>query len=77
MAENRTEKINKNGVATNALLSITLYEGRELKPDDFLGKYDPYVTLILDEDRFSSSYKIDSVDPVWNEDFSLYIILLK
>ena len=36
MLDNRNEIINKNGIANNALLSITLFEGRDLKPLDLL-----------------------------------------
>lgn len=71
MAENRNEIVNQYGVANTALLSITLFEGRELKPDDFLGKFDPFVIVILEKEKITSHYKEDTVDPVWNEDFSL------
>ena len=72
MTDNRNEIINKNGIANNALLSLTLFEGRDLRPDDFFGKYDPYIVIKVGQEIFTSSYRPDTVDPVWNEDFSLY-----
>ncbi len=71
MADNRNEIVNKYGIAHNALLSMTLFEGRELKPDDYLGSYDPYVAIKLGKEKVTSNYKPDTIDPVWNEDFAL------
>jgi len=71
MAENRNEIVNKYGIANNALLSVTLFEGRDLKPDDFLGKFDPYIMMRVDTEKITSNYKPDTLDPVWNEDYSL------
>lgn len=70
--ENENEEINKYGVSTIANLDITLLEARELKPMDFNGKSDPYCVMTLnDKQRVISSYKPNTLNPVWNEKYNL------
>jgi hypothetical protein len=73
IAANRNEILNNNGVVNNAILTMTLYEGRELKGDDFLGSFNPYIVMILDKEKDISHYKEDTVDPVWNQDYTFSV----
>lgn len=73
IAANRNEILNNNGVVNNAILTVTLYEGRELKGDDFLGSFNPYIVMILDKEKDMSHYKEDTVDPVWNQDYTFSV----
>jgi len=69
MIENQNEKLNKENIAENAFINVSVLEAKDLKPLDFRGKSDPYVVLILDDKKEKSTYKSDTLDPVWNEDF--------
>lgn len=71
MILNKNEKLNENGIANDSLVNITLYEARDLKPEEFLGSFSPLVVLELDDQKDQSAYKQDNFDPVWNENFSL------
>lgn len=70
MIHNKNEKINKHGISENALLYVTVHEGKNLKS---LNKEpDPYVVITTVGNRQMSTYRPDSLDPIWNEDFTLY-----
>ena len=73
MKESKGESLNANGVSTTATLSITLLEARDLKPMDFNGSSDPYVVFRLDNHKSTSSFKPETLEPVWNEDFSFQV----
>ena len=73
MIENQNEKVNREGIADNAVLNITVLEAKELKPLDFGGNSDPYVQLILEGKKEKSTYKPGTLDPVWNEDFVMSV----
>ena len=71
MILNKNEKLNKNGISEDSMINITLYEARDLKPEDFLGSFNPIVVLHLGNQKYVSNYKTAISDPVWNENFSL------
>lgn len=73
MIENQNERLNNEGIAENAVLNVSVLEAKDLKPLDFIGKSDPYVVLILDDKKEKSTYKPDTLDPIWNEDFVLSV----
>lgn len=66
------EQLNPFGVSLDAHIKISLLEARDLRPMDYNGKSDPYCILSIDgKHRQVSSYKPNTLDPVWNEDFFL------
>ena len=73
MIENQNEKLNREGFAENSVLNVSVLEAKDLKPLYFGGKSDPYVILILEDKKEKSTYKPDTVDPVWNEDFVMSV----
>ncbi len=77
MVENKKEVINHHGVSKDALLTAVLFEGRGLRGDNYIGDFDPYLVFSLDGEKYISSTKPNNLDPVWNEDFSLYLLIYK
>jgi Ca2+-binding EF-hand superfamily protein len=71
MKENKDEIVNKEGIAKNAMLNISVIEAKGLKPLDYNGLSDPYCILHLDEQTQKTNYQPETLDPIWNEDFSL------
>ena len=68
----KNEPMNRNGVSENAHLNLTLLEARDLRPMDFNGKSDPYCIFTLDgKYKQTSTYKPETLNPVWNEEFNL------
>jgi len=66
------EKLNQNGVSENANLNVLILEARDLKPMDFNGKSDPYCVLTLNgQQKQKTTFKPDTLDPIWNEEFNL------
>ena len=70
MIQNKKEKLNKNGIAESALLYVTVLEGKGLAPSS-KETPDPFVVLSLDEHKQMSTYRPETSDPIWNEDFTL------
>lgn len=68
---NKGELLNQHGVSKSARLDIGLIEARDLRPLDYNGFSDPYAVFVLDDKRLTSTFKPDTLNPVWNEDFSL------
>jgi hypothetical protein len=73
MNANKHERFNEHGVSTEASLAITLLEAQNLKPMDLDGSSDPYVVFYLDKQKSTSSFKPNTLDPIWNEDFNFRI----
>jgi hypothetical protein len=74
MLENRDEIFNEHGVSTNANITVTLLEAKNLKPMNLDGFSDPYVKFTVDNDKTEySSFKLGTLNPIWNEDFSLNV----
>lgn len=71
MIQNKNEKINKNGIADTALLYVTVLEGKDLRKKS-KDTPDPYVVLTIDLNKQMSTYRPETLDPIWNEDFTLY-----
>jgi len=69
MLQNKNEKLNKHGIAETALLYVTVLEGKGLISNR--QEPDPYVVLIIDGNKQMSTYRPESLDPIWNEDFTL------
>lgn len=66
------ERLNSNGVRDDAEVKITLMEAKDLRPMDFNGKSDPYCVLSVGGlHTVKSTYKPNTLNPVWNEDFKM------
>lgn len=57
----------------HGILQVKLLSGKNLVKMDMFGKSDPYVTLTAGGGYAQSSIKNNTLNPEWNEDFSLYI----
>ncbi|KAI9499619.1 C2 domain-containing protein [Zychaea mexicana] len=56
------------------ILTVELYEAKELKGEDLFGQNDPYVELWLDDDYKQRSTEVSGSDnPVWNQTFDFKI----
>lgn len=71
MVFNKQERMNIYGVAEDALLTVVVCEAKDLKPLDYTGKSDPYVVIQLDKEKSTSTFKPQTLNPVWNESFGL------
>lgn len=70
--QHSNEKLNSNGIRDDAEVSITLMEARDLRPMDFNGKSDPYCVMTAGGyGKVKSTYKPNTLNPVWNEDFKM------
>lgn len=59
-------------------LNVEVVEAKELEPKDPNGLSDPFVTLYIKTSpshRYNTSVKSGSLNPSWDEHFSLYVIL--
>ncbi|CAG8634874.1 3810_t:CDS:2 [Funneliformis caledonium] len=55
-------------------LKVIVAEARNLKDEDLVGKSDPYVKLILDENNIQTTQtKKNDLNPVYNEQFSFNV----
>ncbi|ORY91182.1 C2 domain-containing protein [Syncephalastrum racemosum] len=55
-------------------LSVTIFEAKDLKNQDFMGKNDPYIELWLNDDYKQRTSEVsNSNNPVWNETFTFNI----
>lgn len=73
MNENRGEIITSEGIAKGSTLYIKLLEAKDLKPMDYDGTSDPYVIFELGGKKLTSSYKEETTEPVWNEEYSFAV----
>ena len=71
MILNKNEKINQHGVAEDSVINITLFEARDLKPEDYLGSFYPVAVLSLGNQKEISNHKPNTCDPLWNENYQL------
>ncbi|KAI8137893.1 C2 domain-containing protein [Fennellomyces sp. T-0311] len=56
------------------VLTVDVFEGKELKNQDFLGKNDPFIELWLDDDYKQRTSELSNTNnPVWNETFTFNI----
>lgn len=66
------EVLNFNGLIKDASIMITIMEARDLRPMDFNGKSDPYCIISLNgKHKQTTSYKPNTLNPVWNENFNM------
>lgn len=70
MMDNSGEVFNHNGISKEATLNLNLLEARNLPSSNFQGLSDPFVVLSLEGQKLKSAYKSNTLDPVWNENFS-------
>jgi hypothetical protein len=73
MNENKGERLTDEGIGEMASLTISLLEARNLRPVQYNGMSDPCVIFKLNQKELTSSYKPQTLDPVWNEDFSFQV----
>ena len=71
MNDNKDEMLNENGVSRTSSLNVRIIEARDLKPMNYDGFSDPYVQLTLGSKKVLSSYKSGTLNPEWNEEFSM------
>jgi len=69
--EHMKERVNAEGVSDTAYLSVTVCDAKGVKPMDWNGYSDPYCVLTFGHEKTKTSFKAVTLDPVWNEDFSL------
>lgn len=69
MQDNTGEIFNENGISKESILKIWLLEARNLPSSNFQGLSSPYVILKFEGQEFKSSFKNNSLDPVFNENF--------
>ncbi|KAI9311631.1 C2 domain-containing protein [Dichotomocladium elegans] len=56
---------------SEGVLSVTIYEGKDLKDKDTLGNNDPFIEIWVDEDyKQRTSEARNTNNPVWNETFA-------
>lgn len=68
--DNNGEIFNENGISKESILNLTLLEARNLPSSNFQGLSNPYIILKFEGQEFKSSLKSNSLDPVWNENFT-------
>jgi Ca2+-dependent lipid-binding protein len=54
----------------DAIFTVRLVEGRDLKPMDITGGSDPYAILKFGNQQHRSNYVKNELNPVWNEVFT-------
>lgn len=68
--KHENEKLNAFGVSSDAHVKICLLQAKDLRPMDYNGKSDPYCVLSINgKHKQTSSYKPNTLNPVWNEEF--------
>lgn len=66
------EKLNAFGVVNDAIVNLDIMEARDLRPMDFNGKSDPYCIITINgKHKQVSTYKPNTLNPIWNETFLL------
>ena len=65
------EPVNSEGVADNAYLNLTIMDAKGVKPMHWNGYSDPYCIIYIGDEKSKTSFKPVTLDPVWNEDFTL------
>jgi len=59
------------------VLNVTVLEAKDLKPLNLMGRSDPFVVLSMDDKKEKSTFKTNTSDPVWNEEFSIGVTTLR
>jgi Ca2+-dependent lipid-binding protein len=54
-----------------SVLTVTVIEAKNLKPLDQDGTSDPYTIIEIENQRNETKYISHTLNPVWNETFSL------
>ncbi|XP_073994154.1 C2 and C2B_Munc13-like domain-containing protein staccato isoform X3 [Rhodnius prolixus] len=70
-------KLVKEKEAPNILLNVEVIQGKDLAPKDANGLSDPFCTLYLSNvstHRYNTSVKSETLNPTWEEHFSLSIV---
>jgi hypothetical protein len=73
MMDNKGERTNKDDMADNACLNVSLLEAKDLRPMNYKGTSDSYVVLTLGNKKMTSAYRQGTLTPIWNEDFSFSV----
>lgn len=70
--KNKNEKLNNLGVREDACVKVTILEAYDLRPMDFSGTSDPYCCLHINgKNKMKTQIKSNTLNPVWNEDFTM------
>ena len=67
------EKLNKDGICENASLSINLFEAKDLQPFAYQTSPSTFVVFSLDGKKQQSNLQSDTVNPIYDEDFTFPI----
>ena len=64
---------NNFGIMKESSLSVGIIQASDLKPTDFGGKWDPFWVIEVDDQVAESTVKSNTLNPIWNENFSFSI----
>lgn len=63
----RTELLNQFGIMEGSVLIVTVVECRDLTNTELAGTIDPFCTLECEGQKIETSYKSDTLNPIFNE----------
>ena len=69
--DNQDEIINSKGISNHAEFSISILEASNIRSNNFIGRCNPYCQLEHGRSTQKTYIKEDTVNPIFNEDFSL------
>ena len=69
----KTEMMNQFGIMEGSVLIATVIESRDLQPAFFGGGIDPFVVLNIEGQKIETSYRANTLNPIWNEWFTFDI----
>lgn len=69
----KTETLNQFGIMEGSVLIVTVVEGRNLMNEALGSGIDPFVLLECEGQKIETSYKSNTLNPIWNECFTFDI----
>lgn len=60
-----------NDTFSPGILHIVIHKGSELENKDYIGKSDPYVTAVYNQQKFKSNTIGNTLEPEWNYSFDI------
>lgn len=65
--------MNNFGIMEGSVLIVSVIEARELKSSSFGGGLDPFVVLECESQKIETSYRANTLNPIWNECYTFDI----